>query len=168
MESDDDSGSLNNVSHISPIAKSLDGQYHISAQNNSIPSFDNLKNSFQTPNNESNRENSFISPFSPQYQSFQSSNISSNLLMRPLINESKPHPTLGQIAEQIHESAKASARAKLGNNHEYDSDDDDDMGQDNDDDEMDNQGAESTGRWTKQEHSLFLEALKKYGKVIIF
>jgi hypothetical protein len=41
-------------------------------------------------------------------------------------------------------------------------DDDDDGGDDQHDE---NGGHESTGRWTKQEHELFLQALKKYGKV---
>lgn len=42
--------------------------------------------------------------------------------------------------------------------------DEDDLG--NDDDQTNNpQGSESTGRWTRLEHALFLEALKKYGKV---
>lgn len=52
--------------------------------------------------------------------------------------------------------------------------DEDDYGGDDDEDgpsssscsgQLQTAGNESTGRWTRQEHDLFLEALKKYGKV---
>jgi hypothetical protein len=80
-----------------------------------------------------------------------------------------PHQTLGQIAEKIQNQARA-AKSKQ---HEFSGDDDgainnndDEMEEDDDaDDDAGGHGAESTGRWTKQEHELFLEALKKYGKV---
>ena len=39
------------------------------------------------------------------------------------------------------------------------------------DDEIDDHiipGTESTGRWTKEEHELFLEAIEKYGKVSVY
>ncbi len=81
-----------------------------------------------------------------------------------------PHQTLGQIAEKIQEQARAAAKSKqiVG---EFSADDDEDMeddeAEDDGDDEGGGHGTESTGRWTKQEHELFLEALKKYGKVKI-
>lgn len=37
--------------------------------------------------------------------------------------------------------------------------------EDDDDDEVIAHGNEATGRWTREEHDLFLQALKKYGKV---
>lgn len=83
-----------------------------------------------------------------------------------------PHQTLGQIAEKIQEEARAAARSRgedfdtedLYNQQEEDFDEDD---QDNGEDEDDQgqQGSESTGRWTRQEHELFLEGLKRFGKV---
>jgi hypothetical protein len=72
------------------------------------------------------------------------------------------HHTLGQIAEQFQKAAK------LRTGGLQNGDDDANLGEEDDDeDDHDEGGAlgESTGRWTKQEHELFLEALKKYGKV---
>jgi hypothetical protein len=49
-----------------------------------------------------------------------------------------------------------------------DGDDNDDDDDDDDDDDHDGRtpnGSESTGRWTRLEHELFVDALKKYGKV---
>ncbi len=75
------------------------------------------------------------------------------------------HHTLGQIAEKVAAKARADAMAKGAEVEENFEDDD----LDDDDDNLAN-GAninEQTGRWTSQEHKLFLEALKKYGKVTI-
>eukprot|EP01035_Chromulina_nebulosa_P031430 gene31430-41910_t len=63
-------------------------------------------------------------------------------------------PTLGQLAENVQLKAKAETIHEIG---------DSDLGSDDDVGVITN-GQEHTGRWTRQEHSLFLEALKKYGK----
>jgi hypothetical protein len=77
------------------------------------------------------------------------------------------HHTLGQMAEQFQERARAAARSKHSAGGESDDDQNMNMntGDDSDDEPATNAHGESTGRWTKQEHELFLEALKKYGKV---
>lgn len=66
------------------------------------------------------------------------------------------HSTLGQMAEKVKNSGAG----------QYDLGDD---GNEEDDDEFDPSicapGSEHTGRWTRKEHDLFLEALKKFGKV---
>lgn len=73
------------------------------------------------------------------------------------------HQTLGQIAESFHDKYRGQGNSRPG---EFD-----DSGEeidDGDDDAHPNAaGSESTGRWTRQEHELFLEALKKYGKVTL-
>lgn len=108
-------------------------------------------------------------------------------------------PTLGQMADQFQERARAEARHKGsgedpapnyndyggGNGDDYnydegsggggggsagmdgyDDDEDGDGGDGGDDDpSLIATGNESTGRWTRPEHELFLQALKKYGKV---
>ena len=73
------------------------------------------------------------------------------------INQS--HPTLGQLADKVQAKAKAEAAAKGFNSDEDNLDDDDD------DVNTCTPGQEQTGRWTREEHSLFLDAIKKYGKV---
>ena len=70
------------------------------------------------------------------------------------------YATLGQLAEKVQAKARADMRAKGI----------DDYVEDADDDEEDYEGVcmtgeEHTGRWTKEEHNLFLEGLKKFGKV---
>lgn len=76
------------------------------------------------------------------------------------------HHTLGQIADKIQEEARAlGGLSSKEHDIEYYDDDELDAG---DDDNLDGgaaNGTESVGRWTKQEHELFLEALRKYGKV---
>lgn len=71
------------------------------------------------------------------------------------------HSTLGQMAEKV-----KSAGGGGSGTGSYDMGDD---GNEEDDDEFDPSicapGSEHTGRWTRKEHELFLEALKKYGKV---
>ena len=76
----------------------------------------------------------------------------------------QPYPStfsLGQMAEKV----KSAGGGVLSANA-YDMGDD---GNEEDDDEFDPSicapGSEHTGRWTRKEHELFLEALKKYGKV---
>jgi hypothetical protein len=44
---------------------------------------------------------------------------------------------------------------------------DDGEGGDGDDNDKTPQGNENNGRWTRQEHNLFLEGIEKYGKVIL-
>eukprot|EP01031_Cornospumella_fuschlensis_P032784 gene32784-39637_t len=90
----------------------------------------------------------------------------------PVYQELIPHQTLGQIAESFHD------RHRQGQLHREDQDS---FGEDEDEGEGDGEdgeegmeeggagggrgsGGESTGRWTRHEHELFLEALKKYGK----
>ena len=73
-------------------------------------------------------------------------------------NRSRSYATLGQLADQIHMKAKANMLA-----HGYE----DDL-MDYDDESVEGVctvGEEHTGRWTREEHSLFLEGLKKFGKV---
>jgi hypothetical protein len=52
-----------------------------------------------------------------------------------------------------------------GGFNEYDDDMMDDYGGGGQGSDLVSSGAEHTGRWTRQEHELFLEALAKYGKV---
>jgi len=70
-------------------------------------------------------------------------------------NRMNQTPTLGQLAENVQLKAKAETIHEIG---------DSDLGSDDEVGVITN-GQEHTGRWTRQEHSLFLEALKKYGKV---
>ena len=122
---------------------------------------------------------------------------SGNLVQHRENGSSNYQPTLGQIADQFQERARAEARLAQsamsdtgnsynstqsgrggedydygctgggGGNEGFDDDDDDDGdGVDGDDDPaLISTGNESTGRWTRPEHELFLQALKKYGKV---
>jgi len=76
------------------------------------------------------------------------------------MNSMKMNPTLGQMAEQMQIKARADAlNAGVKDVTEFD---------DEDGYEIDSNvcplGTEHTGRWTKKEHELFLDALKKYGK----
>lgn len=77
-------------------------------------------------------------------------------------------PTLGQIASRIKEKASASRRQSSEEmdvvGDDFDGGDDDDVGDDGEEEGGGGQD-QSTGRWTKKEHELFLAALKKYGKV---
>ncbi len=73
-----------------------------------------------------------------------------------------PHQTLGQIADRIQEQARAAKTLNSEESMGEDEGEDDDHYPD--EDEIGGQ-TESTGRWTKGEHDLFLEGLKKYGKV---
>lgn len=94
------------------------------------------------------------------------------------------YPTLGQIADQFQERARSDGKSKTmsysnsatpaatlpvaqSSGHSAHSSTYGDDYDDEDDAEhpIIPQGTESTGRWTRQEHDLFLEALKKYGKV---
>ena len=98
------------------------------------------------------------------------------------VNQSTPftssigssHHTLGQIADQFQDRNRAAHgnrdSATDDHNYDYDGDggDDDnlmDYDEDPEGDALISHGNESTGRWTRSEHDLFLEALKKYGKV---
>jgi hypothetical protein len=87
---------------------------------------------------------------------------------------SRNHATLGQMADQIQAKARREQIHKTsgdgpdrGGGDDVDNDADDD-----DDGEVDpsicTPGTEQTGRWTRKEHELFLDALKKFGKVIEF
>ena len=76
-----------------------------------------------------------------------------------------PHHTQGQMVDEFQKRAQASSTNQISQLIEEDSADDD---FDYDDDTDANQKSESTGRWTKEEHDLFLEALKRYGKVKLY
>jgi len=97
------------------------------------------------------------------------------------------HHTLGQIADQFQDRSSEKlniSNFSNGNNNRESTDvnhHDDEDGEGGDDEQnlMDYDddpegdaliahGNESTGRWTRNEHDLFLDALKKYGKVIMF
>lgn len=68
------------------------------------------------------------------------------------------HATLGQMADQMQAIARAERQSNgIPPDTEGGIDDDDDM-------VVVADGEEATGRWTDEEHELFLEALKKYGK----
>lgn len=74
------------------------------------------------------------------------------------------HHTLGQIAAKFQENARAARSKGIVEDDESDGeagegDEDDDGGADQDDQDQ------STGRWTKLEHELFLAGLKRFGKV---
>ena len=80
--------------------------------------------------------------------------------------------TLGQMAEQIQANARAYALANsdesddgAGGGEEEGEEEEGTAGEADDEDGVCLPGHEQTGRWTRQEHDLFLEALKKYGKV---
>ena len=72
------------------------------------------------------------------------------------------HATLGQMAEQVQAKARADAKAKGIDDFIEDDEDYDET-----DTSLCRPGSEHTGRWTKQEHEMFLEALRKYGKVLV-
>jgi hypothetical protein len=107
-------------------------------------------------------------------------------------------PTLGEMADQFQERARAEAKVSQpkpvtsrvvdlanqvynnsaagaeeyygygggdGDGDDYDGDDNDGGFDGDDDPALISAGNESTGRWTRPEHELFLQALKKYGKV---
>lgn len=103
-------------------------------------------------------------------------------------------PTLGQMADQFQERARAEARlsntrsggsdsgaqgvdeyydyAAVGidggvDHYDDDGNDDEGDGDGEDDPALIAAGNESTGRWTRAEHELFLQALKKFGKVLL-
>lgn len=80
-------------------------------------------------------------------------------------------PTLGQIASRIKEKASAAKRSQQQDDMDVDGPEDENEGdEDGDGDDNDGEGGggggdQTTGRWTKAEHELFLAALKKFGKV---
>lgn len=94
------------------------------------------------------------------------------------------HHTLGQIADQFQDRSderlnisnvsNGNNRESTDDNHQDEEDaeggDDEqnlmDYDEDPEGDALIPHGNESTGRWTRNEHDLFLDALKKYGKVI--
>lgn len=82
-----------------------------------------------------------------------------------LLQDTRPHHTLGQMAEQFQEKARAIRLKNSASDYS-----EDEVHFPVDEESEDDHGSaaqnESTGRWTKQEHELFLEALKKYGKVV--
>lgn len=79
--------------------------------------------------------------------------------------DTRHNPTLGELAAQVQAKARAETRNKKfleessQQNEEFDEDDDGYV-----DPSICQPGNELTGRWTRHEHNLFLEALKKYGK----
>lgn len=75
------------------------------------------------------------------------------------------HHTLGQMAEKVQARAKAVEEQSKAMQEQQEQEPQD---QYEDDGELDNNpsnsGAERAGRWTKEEHEIFLNAIKKYGK----
>jgi hypothetical protein len=71
-------------------------------------------------------------------------------------------PTLGQIVARFKEEKKSKADSSDEIEADIDGKGKEDDGEEGGEDDHD----QSTGRWTKKEHELFLQALKKYGKVI--
>jgi SHAQKYF class myb-like DNA-binding protein len=79
--------------------------------------------------------------------------------------DTRHNPTLGDLAARVQAKARAEMRNKnfldesTTQNEEFDEDDEGYV-----DPAICQPGNELTGRWTRHEHNLFLEALKKYGK----
>ena len=78
-------------------------------------------------------------------------------------------PTMGQMADAIQASSRLAARTSRSHSYDHASNSgfdmgDDDTAIDSSTDEICVPGSEHTGRWTRKEHELFLDALKKYGK----
>ena len=95
--------------------------------------------------------------------------------LKVMKNESsEQRSTLGQMAQQVKANARTfnrfsgrqntAERFDYGNMDEIVDGDDDEDGADVD---LCIPGNEHTGRWTRKEHELFLDALKKHGKVRI-
>eukprot|EP00981_Chlorochromonas_danica_P001222 scaffold268_cov210-Ochromonas_danica.AAC.17 len=109
--------------------------------------------------------------FTPQRYSLADSKLTDTIDGREStdVNRSSAfplHQTLGQIAETFHDRNRVSNQ--LGETSDV-IEHEDSYGEEEEEDgdnelALGAQGAESTGRWTRQEHELFLEALKKYGK----
>ena len=76
-----------------------------------------------------------------------------------VIGVSHINPSLSQLGSQFYTNFETTM-TRTGSGQSVEGDDDDDDG----DTSVCPTGAEHTGRWTKKEHELFLEALKKYGK----
>lgn len=91
----------------------------------------------------------------------------------PNTSQAPQHHTLGQMAERFQERARTESQQKPADGASNSGDDDGADDYDDDDDEEDDEeggkavarGNESTGRWTRAEHDLFVKALKLYGKV---
>ena len=77
-----------------------------------------------------------------------------------IIGVNHVNPNLTQLDSQFYSSYE-NPLGRIGSGQSVEEDDDDD---DDGDTSVCPTGAEHTGRWTKKEHELFLEALKKYGK----
>jgi hypothetical protein len=86
-------------------------------------------------------------------------------------NSFNQHHTLGQMAAQFQESSQnfnfSNNTMNFENNIGAD-DYDEEEGGHNDDHQQNSasHGTETTGRWTRLEHELFIKALRLYGKVI--
>lgn len=78
-----------------------------------------------------------------------------------IFNAKSGHATLGQMAEQVQAKARADAKAKGIDDYP-----DEEFDYAEYDGSLCQPGSEHTGRWTKLEHEMFLEALRKYGKVL--
>ena len=84
-------------------------------------------------------------------------------------------PTMGQMADAVQATARMASRNGGVRSNSITSDvansgwemGEDDGGDGTGDADLCQPGSEHTGRWTRKEHELFLDALKKYGKVRI-
>jgi hypothetical protein len=74
------------------------------------------------------------------------------------------HHTLGQIAAKFQENARAPRTVEEEYNSGVEDDNEEEL-EEGDDELEDDKDQSTTGRWTRQEHDLFLAGLKKYGKV---
>jgi hypothetical protein len=94
---------------------------------------------------------------------------------RAEVKVSQPKPVTSRVvdlANQVYNNSAAGAEEYYGygggDGDDYDGDDNDGGFDGDDDPALISAGNESTGRWTRPEHELFLQALKKYGKVSDF
>lgn len=79
----------------------------------------------------------------------------------PLSARSNPPPTLGQLAVKFQSYSSPDSKLPSTEDHgDCDGEEEEEGGGEG----PATHGAEHTGRWTKREHELFLEALKKHGK----
>ena len=132
------------------------------------PSYNNNRNTLSSSSNSGKKQLEYASELDDNDEKYGS---------KVMKNESseQQRSTLGQMAQQVQANARSfnrfSGRQNATERFDYESvdeivdGDDDDDGADVD---ICIPGNEHTGRWTRKEHELFLDALKKFGKVRLF